>query len=96
MVGEGKSFYICTRFKNEATFLRRLAEFKGRKALEKETKIFIKKVLVDKEKALYICTRFENKQTFKNYRLKLLKTTGWGERIRFDSLGFNKTDWETD
>jgi len=72
-----------------------LAEFKGRKALEKETKNFIKKVLVDKEKALYICTRFENKQTFKNHRLKLLKTTGWGERIRFDSLGFNKTDWET-
>tara|TARA_R100000789_G_scaffold42894_1_gene44378 strand:- start:199 stop:336 length:138 start_codon:yes stop_codon:yes gene_type:complete len=42
-----------------------LAEFKGRKALEKGTKNFIKKVLVDKEKALYICTRFENKQTFK-------------------------------
>jgi hypothetical protein len=72
-----------------------LAEFKGRKALEKETKNFIKKVLVDKEKALYICTRFESKQTFRSYRLKLLKTTGWGERIGFDSLGFNKTDWET-
>ena len=72
-----------------------MGEFKGRKALEKETKNFIKKVLVDKEKALYICTRFESKQTFTNYRLKLLKTTGWGERIRFDSLGFNKTDWET-
>jgi hypothetical protein len=30
----------------------------------KETKNFIKKVLVDKEKALYICTRFETEQPF--------------------------------
>ncbi|WP_108173190.1 hypothetical protein [Christiangramia gaetbulicola] len=32
----------------------------------KETKNFIKKVLVDKEKALYICTRFETEQPFTN------------------------------
>lgn len=63
--------------------------------MKKETKNFIKKVLAGKEKALYICTRFESKQTFTNYRLRIQKTTGWGVRIRFDSLGFNKTDWET-
>jgi len=38
-------------------------ESDGEKTLKK-TKIFIKKVLVDKEKVLYICTRFESKQTF--------------------------------
>jgi len=30
----------------------------------KETKNFIKKLLVGKEKALYICTRFEREQAF--------------------------------
>jgi len=33
--------------------------------LLKETKIFIKKVLVGKEKALYICTRFEREHMFR-------------------------------
>ena len=65
MVGGGKSFYICTRFGDEAMFIKEKGSCKVLLKLLKETKIFIKKVLVGKEKALYICTRFESEQTFR-------------------------------
>ena len=65
LVGEGKSFYICTRFGSEAMFIVEEGVSQLMLKLLKETKIFIKKVLVGKEKALYICTRFEREHTFR-------------------------------